>query len=229
MTAVVFDLDNTLYAEKDAKVAGECAIAEALTHDLATDVPTALDLFIAAKSRVLARRDLGPLRGERWRWVNELLDDEPRARELHDLYWDTVLARIVPYADALIALPLLRQEHASLWIATNEHEAVQARKLATLELAHHFDGVISADTVGHEKPSAEFFAHLADVIGHDDAGDVLFVGDNPNTDIVGACAAGHRTAWLRRGEFAKIDLTTIPGCTPTHQIDHLTELVALVR
>ena len=34
--AIVFDLDNTLYDEKSAKVAGECAVAEALTTDLRT-------------------------------------------------------------------------------------------------------------------------------------------------------------------------------------------------
>ena len=224
-TAVVFDLDNTLYEEKAAKVAGECAVAEALTHDLGTDLPDALSAYIAAKRHVLSQRDLGPARNERWRWANELVHDEARARELHDLYWDVVIERITPYADAVVALPLLRALGASLWIATNEHAAVQERKLRALGLTDAFDDVVSADVVGHEKPSADFFTHLADRIATDD---VLFVGDNPRTDIVGACAAGYRTAWLKRGDFARLDITTIPGCEPTYEIEYLTELIGIV-
>ena len=183
--AVVFDLDDTLYEEKAAKVAGECAVATSVAEREGWTVPDALARFLAAKRAVLRRRDLGPARNERWRWVAELIGDEAEAHRLADLYWTAMLERIEPYVDAAITLPLLA-ERAALWIATNEHAAVQERKLARLGLTQHFSGVISADAVGHDKPAREFFAAVVDRVGSS----AIFVGDNPVTDIVGRARPG---------------------------------------
>lgn len=138
-----------------------------------------------------------------------------------------MLDHVRPYADAVIALPALARRF-DLWIATNEHRRYQELKLERLGLSKFFVGVISADEVGHEKPAIGFFSHLTARVGGD-PGSVVFVGDNPRTDIVGACAAGLKSVHFRRGSYAKFDLTSIPGCQPTRSVDYLTQIEPLLR
>jgi putative hydrolase of the HAD superfamily len=57
--------------------------------------------------------------------------------------------------------------------------------------------VISEET-GVRKPSAEIFRLAVEQLGVGEH-EVLFVGDHPQMDIVGAANAGLQTAWLRRG------------------------------
>ena len=199
VVAIVFDLDDTLYEEKAAKVAAECAIARRLADLTGLPDHLALAAFIRAKRTILARRqELGPQRNDRRRWIEQALvehDVEANAALLDDLvesYWSTMVAAIRPYADAELALPALAAR-ASLWIATNEHGAVQQRKLERLGLGRHVTGVLTADVVGAEKPDPRFFAALGRARGAEpDA--VVFVGDNPRNDVAGAVAAGLRTA-----------------------------------
>jgi hypothetical protein len=73
VTAVVFDLDDTLYEEKGPKVAAECAVAAGLAIALDVTVAEALAVFLAAKREVLDRRELGPARNERQRWISHAL------------------------------------------------------------------------------------------------------------------------------------------------------------
>lgn len=231
MTIVVFDLDDTLYEEKAPKVAAECAVAVLLADRIEVSHGEALAEFLASKRRLLKDRDLGTARNDRRLWAADALvargiDDDAFADELVEAYWSTLLDHARPYADALIALPL-PADRFELWIATNEHELDQRRKLDRLGLADYFLGVVSADQVGHEKPSAEFFAHLTEALrAEPDA--VVVVGDNPHTDIVGACRAGLRCIHFRRGAYAKFDTRSVAGCVPTWTVDYLTEIAPLL-
>jgi HAD superfamily hydrolase (TIGR01458 family) len=58
---------------------------------------------------------------------------------------------------------------------------------------------IRAELMG--KPSVDFF-HLALADLGLPAGEVLVVGDDPETDVAGGAAAGCRTAWVRTGHQA---------------------------
>jgi FMN phosphatase YigB (HAD superfamily) len=136
VTAVVFDLDDTLYEEKGPKVAAECAVAAGLAGPLDMSIADALAVFLEAKRDVLKQRDLGPARNERQRWISHALvahgaDDGRLAEELEAHYWVALLDNVRPYADAVIALPPLA-ERFDLWIATNEHRRYQELKLERL-------------------------------------------------------------------------------------------------
>jgi putative hydrolase of the HAD superfamily len=64
-------------------------------------------------------------------------------------------------------------------------------------LGEFFDGHVSAIAAGAAKPDARIFAALRDLAGVP-AEEILHVGDDPITDIVGARQAGMQTAWLNR-------------------------------
>jgi FMN hydrolase / 5-amino-6-(5-phospho-D-ribitylamino)uracil phosphatase len=64
-------------------------------------------------------------------------------------------------------------------------------------LGAFFDGHVSAIAAGAAKPDARIFAALREMAGVP-AEEILHVGDDPITDVVGARQAGMQTAWLNR-------------------------------
>ncbi len=64
-------------------------------------------------------------------------------------------------------------------------------------LGAFFDGHVSAIAAGAAKPDARIFAALRDMAGVP-AEEILHVGDDPVTDVVGARQAGMQTVWLNR-------------------------------
>ena len=83
-------------------------------------------------------------------------------------------------------------------IITNGNERVQLAKLDATGLADLFDTVVVSEAVGLRKPDPAIFRLAAANLGiATDA--ALFVGDNPEVDIVGAAGAGMQTAWFRNG------------------------------
>jgi putative hydrolase of the HAD superfamily len=90
-----------------------------------------------------------------------------------------------------------------------------------------FDTVITSVDAGVRKPAPEFFAYAL-ARCRVAADDVLFVGNQRNTDIAGGEAAGIRTVWLSDEAYRSADDRSC-DVTPTFTIDTLDELPALVR
>jgi putative hydrolase of the HAD superfamily len=64
-------------------------------------------------------------------------------------------------------------------------------------LGAFFEGHVTAIAAGAAKPDARMFAALCAMAGVP-AEEILHVGDDPITDVVGARQAGMQTAWLNR-------------------------------
>jgi putative hydrolase of the HAD superfamily len=79
-----------------------------------------------------------------------------------------------------------------LGLISNGTGATQRQKLKALGVESAFDPILISEEVGFRKPDARIFA-LAIRDWHTPADSVLFVGDDPVSDIGGARAAGMRT------------------------------------
>jgi HAD superfamily hydrolase (TIGR01549 family) len=66
-----------------------------------------------------------------------------------------------------------------------------------LDLARRFSFVVHAEEVGEMKPSAAPFARAVELIGHG-PDQFVHVGDEIETDVLGAQAFGMRAVWLNR-------------------------------
>lgn len=98
------------------------------------------------------------------------------------------------------------------------HQIVQDTGIAVL-----FDAIIISADVGLRKPHPEVFRQIAEMLEATPA-EILFVGDTPRYDVLGAHQAGMRTAWL---SDRKDPLTPdIPA--PDYIIKDLSELPALL-
>lgn len=85
-------------------------------------------------------------------------------------------------------------------------------------LRPHLDFVGSSERWGVEKPAEGFFAHIVEEAGVP-AGEILYVGDRVDNDVLPAVAAGFNAVRVRRGGHAHVES---PAGTLT--IDSLAEL-----
>jgi putative hydrolase of the HAD superfamily len=77
------------------------------------------------------------------------------------------------------------QPKYQLHIISNGFDDVQHRKMKASNIYHYFDKIITSDNSGHRKPQKEIFEYAMDQAGASRA-DALFIGDNLDTDILGA-------------------------------------------
>lgn len=214
---VLFDLDNTLAARDQAFAAWvrwfvhrrlgldpedqatEATVARLLARDAGGHNPKA-DFFQALKG------DYPILAGE----AADLLAEFRRQLPDH-------LPPLDPGAAGLLAA--LDRAGLPWGVVTNGAET-QYLKLRRLGLEGRSPCVVVSEVVGVHKPDPAIFRLAAGHLGVAPAA-TLFVGDHPRKDILGAAAAGMRTAWLRRGRAWPAPLAATP---PTYQIDSLAEL-----
>src|SRR5262249_52958989 len=92
----------------------------------------------------------------------------------------------------------------------------------------HFDFVATSVDAGCRKPDRRFFEFALARCGLN-KNQVLFVGNQLNTDIKGAIEYGIQNVWLSGMQYRSPDDTLDPGeITPTYTIPCLQDLPALL-
>jgi FMN hydrolase / 5-amino-6-(5-phospho-D-ribitylamino)uracil phosphatase len=99
--------------------------------------------------------------------------------------------RVELYEDVRPALVRLKERYR-LFAVSNGNADLERCGVHDL-----FEGHVSAIKAGAAKPDARIFSALRDMAGVT-AGEILHVGDDPITDVVGARQAGMQTVWLNR-------------------------------
>lgn len=149
--------------------------------------------------------------------VDERLDI--LAREPHDE------AHLMPGArDALEAITL----PMAVWANTRVATAVDVWEwLRRAGLAQRVTWVITSQETGVRKPAAAFFTHALAAMELPPA-DVLFVGNQRNTDIAGGVNAGIRTVYLSDAAYRSTD-DSGGGAEPAFVIATLDDLPDLIE
>ena len=118
-------------------------------------------------------------------------DEESRFLDGHYLDRLGRMSRLVPGARELLAG--LRSRSYKIGILSNGFTRVQHCKLQTSGLDSLVDAVVLSDDAGVAKPDRRIFEYARQKAGVS-PGSCLMVGDNPDTDIAGALAAGWHAA-----------------------------------
>ena len=128
----------------------------------------------------------------------------------------------IPYSHVRVLRELNRNHVlglvSNIWSNRAFFEA-EFRQVGILDL---FRVIVWSSDYGSIKPSTRLFREALDALEVHPK-DVLFVGDNPKRDIVGAKAVGMKAAWLRNDIKPLSPADPIPDCT----ISDLSELLAL--
>ena len=224
ITAVLCDLDDTLYPQADWLAGAWTAVADAAAEHGVPREP-----FLAALHEIAAAGSArGGIIDRALGRVLELSPD-PTLVPKHSLA--AVDAADVPvpelvavfqsyraphldlYPGALRALAALR-ERVPIAIITDGDPGVQEGKLISLGLLDAVDEVIISDRFGREfrKPHPEPFRRALAAFGAAPERAVC-IGDRPDKDIAGATAFGIRAIRVRTGEYADVPDTVEPWFT----------------
>jgi putative hydrolase of the HAD superfamily len=203
--AVVFDIDDTLYLERDYVRSGFAAVGRLVRER--TGMPDfaeqAWALFLAGTrrtifDRILAGYGISPTPS----LVGELVECYRR----HD-------PEIALLPDAATALGRLAADPtAAIAVLTDGPLASQQAKATTLELERWAELLVFTDELGPEwsKPSPLAFALVEERLGVA-AARCVYVADNPAKDFAGPVGRGWRAVRIRRPESLHAAIDSDPG------------------
>jgi putative hydrolase of the HAD superfamily/5'-nucleotidase len=112
---------------------------------------------------------------------------------------------------------------AKLGIITNGFVELQQVRLERTGLREHFELLVISEEVGVAKPHRDIFEHALTIMGSPQRDNVLMVGDNPDSDILGGINAGLDTCWFNRENKPIPD-----GIIPKYQVSSLWGLEQLL-
>lgn len=100
--------------------------------------------------------------------------------------------------DAARVLEKLRAQYR-LAILTNGLHFVQRRRLASSAISQYIEEMIVSEEIGAAKPAREFFEATFAKLGNPPRDSALMIGDNWNSDILGAINYGVDACWYNPG------------------------------
>jgi putative hydrolase of the HAD superfamily len=190
--AVVFDLDDTLYPERDYVMSGFRAVA------LWADVNLGISSDKGRQElRALLERGVRGDTFDRW-LVTHNRFSKARVAQLVWTYREHE-PLIKPYPEVPEVLRSLKSRYL-LGLVSDGYLEVQRRKLEALRLAPWFDAIVFSDEWGRKawKPSTQPFEAILQRLGNLPGRDVVYVGDNPAKDFLAARRAGLAAVQVRR-------------------------------
>jgi putative hydrolase of the HAD superfamily len=119
---------------------------------------------------------------------------------------------LTPYPGVRSTLLALKEKGVKLAIVSDAPRMRAWMRLASMNLAEFFDAVITLGDAKLKKPAPQPFKKALREMGVEPS-EVVFVGDNPDRDIVGAKALGMKTAWAKYG--------AIPNQKPRQKADFI--------
>ena len=111
------------------------------------------------------------------------------------------------YPDVLQAMAALKGDGWRIAVIGNQ-PARRTAELRALGVAP--DVMAMSAEMGVAKPNGAFFARALELMGSPPPGDVAYVGDRIDNDVLPSNAAGMRSVWLRRGPWGVIPATAPP-------------------
>lgn len=149
------------------------------------------------------------------------VDDPAFGEELGETFPEMRKKTARLYLDTIQLLDALKDKYEMV-LLTNGSPALQNLKLElTPTLAPYFEHIVISGEFGRGKPDTSIFEHVLELVEKDKE-DVLMVGDNLNTDILGAVRTGITSVWInRKGAIAE-------KVRPEYEINELMDLLPLL-
>lgn len=150
------------------------------------------------------------------------IDDSQFGYELAETFPEERKRNAFVFEDTFHVLEQLKGNY-QLLLLTNGSPSLQKTKLdLTPELRTYFDHVVISGAFGKGKPNLDIFMHALNLLSVEKE-EVLMVGDNLKTDILGASRTGVSSVWINRLQ-RKGKKDTVPDC----EISRLEELLSII-
>lgn len=219
-----FDLDHTLwdYDRNVQESLSEIHHLYQLENIGIKDASAFITSFYNVNFKLWALYDVGKidkdsLREKRFKLVFENagadMNAVPKAMEEDFMHRTSSKPHVLPYTFEI--LDYLKPKYR-LHIISNGFNESQAKKMDASGLTPYFDLVVTSETTGHKKPDPRIFQFAMDKLGTKSS-ETMMIGDNPNSDILGAIRANIDNVYFDPHEKGIEH-------QPTYTIKHLKEL-----
>jgi putative hydrolase of the HAD superfamily len=218
--ALVFDLDDTLYPERDYVRSGYRAVGEWAEQRLMLS-----QVIVMAQLQALFN---GGFRGDAFQWwLTEQGLPESLLPEMVKTYREHE-PRITFFPETEEVLEVLKPRFR-LGLVTEGRRAAQEAKIRALGLDRWITAVVilGEDDRAEWKPSLKPFDRILRMLSIA-GGEAAYIGDNPQKDFRGAREAGLRTVRIRREEGLHAgEEPAAAEDAPDREISTLKELIAV--
>lgn len=231
---VMFDLDDTLFHHRQAVRDGIQAHVTSTLPD--ADALAHLDRWDELEELHYHRYLTGELDylGQRRARARDFMagfgvafDSDAAAEEWFETYLLEYVRAWTLFDDALPCLAALADAGLRVGMITNGIPSFQWPKLETLEIAAHFEHVVTSGEFGVAKPDVTIFRHACGLFGVEPT-EAAYVGDRLATDAIGAAGAGLTGVWLLREREPSADEAALAAASGALVISTLDELLPLV-
>ena len=211
VTALLFDMDNTLFDLVEAQIAACQEVVELLGHENGKEL---FSYFLSPAHGFESHENIR-------HYMNDLnIPDEKKYRNACQVYETVKLQHIFPYNGVPETLQSLHAQGYPMGIVTDAYSRDATLRLEKSGLLPFFCCMVSFDMVKVKKPAHEPFLFALEMMKTSPSETVL-TGDSPRRDIEPCWHLGFRTVYARYGDRFSIDRTNVPA---DFVIDTITEL-----
>ncbi len=235
---IFFDLGGTLYSYRNLARTTTDLIKKAL-EKMRLDVPIeqAKSAYTDAGREVLKKYSHKPYYlhqdffDDTFRLFSKSLNKECNKeteiwyRELHR---EAVTDCLVLKEDCVTTLAALQARGFYLSVVSNIDEDMLTPLTKKPALEHYFNHLTSSEKAQSCKPDQRIFEYALELSGLS-PDTVIFVGDSPEHDIIGAKSAGMRTAQITDGNMTPPLQSREVRAAPDYHISSLSELIKITE
>lgn len=196
--AISFDLDHTLYDRNATWDALLPAFKRIFFSELSQNLGTETLCSTLKQADYRATYEETSWRGMYQDLVTQgVISGKSGFPFFNSFIYEFFPAAIVPYEDTYQVLTWCKQKGLRPSVITNGHPGLQERKMAAMKLGPYLETqcICNLDSGVGCKPSPEPFWKISNYLQLPPE-EILYVGDNPRNDIMGAKQIGMQTAWL---------------------------------
>ena len=191
---IIFDLDDTLIDRKKAfkKVFTKLYMEnENINKD--TSLDQALNFFstLSPNNHIDIKKAFTKIKFK-------FKDFDKNYNSFYEFYYENIVDLIEPYDGIKEFLLCMKEKQINFGVVTNGDD-YQYKKIKNTGQDGLFNFVIASEIFGYSKPDIEIYEEALRQLKltTKDIENVLFIGDNPYTDILGAKNIGFKTAWKK--------------------------------
>lgn len=198
--AMIFDLDDTLYAYEPLDKKARNNVEKYTCEILGISVEQYREAYAFGRQETKKKLSEVGAGHNRLLYCQKTLEylgipPMPLSLRMYEQYWDTFIQEMKVFSGVKELFNLLQANHIPIVICTDLTAHIQHRKIEALGIAQYIKYLVSSEEAGREKPGKEIFALCLEKLKLPPQ-HIWYVGDSFHKDVEGAADMGMQAIWF---------------------------------